>query len=303
MAKIIVAELESNKIYKAHREIRQKFNMDYIFKHELEPIMMEGKEITPEDLSTIEGFKAQPEEEKKREEAVAVSLAQDEEKHMTYQENEEKSDFPDFDKVYKRFKEKGIMKDPIQRNMYEAISRNWCIGKAVLDAGCGMGIGTNILGREALGCWGIDNNKENIQVAKQLFEGMKIKFETVDLLEDYERPFGTFDTVVCIEVIEHVKDFDLLLNNLKKFYDPKRRTVFFISSPNRNSEKLGHDHPNNEWHVREWSAGEAYEVMTKHFKTVTMYSAEKLDTFDFTETIDGDSKDTPVLLKCEDPIL
>lgn len=315
VAKIIVAELESNKAYKAHRDIRKKFNMDYIFKHELEPAIMEGRELiddggrTPEAPEVAESapksFTASTQDIDLSDVVVqpTTSVETEESHDGHYHENEQKADFPDFDKVHKRFKEKGIMKDPIQMNMYEAISRNWCIGKAVVDAGCGMGIGTNILGREALGAWGIDSNGENVLVAKQLFENMKIKFEVVDLLQDYERPFATFDVVVCIEVIEHVKDFDLLLNNLKRFYNPKRRTVFFISSPNRNSEKLGHDHPKNEWHVREWTAGEAYEVMTKHFKTVVMYSAEKLDTFDHSETVDGDTKDTPVLFKCEDPIV
>jgi len=305
VAKIIIAELEASKSYKAHRDIRKKFNMDYIFKHELEPAMMEGREISKtaveqdisqESIDKIEKRIAFGEYD----ESLIVKGAFKVEGNE-YKENEQKEDFPDFDKVYKRFKEKGIMKDPVQIKMYEAISRNWCIGKAVIDAGCGMGIGTNILGREALGAWGVDSNAENIEVAKQLFEGMTIKFETVDLLKEHERPFGSFDVVVCIEVIEHVKDFDLLLNGLKKFYNPKRRTIFFISSPNRNSEKLGHEHPNNEWHVREWTSGEAYEVMTKHFESVVMYSAEKLDTFDQSETVDGNTKDTPVLFKCEVP--
>ena len=41
VAKIINAELQHNKIYLAHREIRQKFNIDYIFKKQLEPLFFE----------------------------------------------------------------------------------------------------------------------------------------------------------------------------------------------------------------------------------------------------------------------
>ncbi len=301
IAKIIVAELEVNKIYRSARTIRQRFNLDYIFKNQIEPLFFEGgvpsegepmdqaPVVVEADISTSVIPTALPN--------VSTSVLT-----TSYTENEEKLDFPDFEKVFQRYQNKGILKDPIQIRMYEAISKGWCIGKAVIDAGCGMGIGTNILGREAIGAWGVDVNPKNIDVAKQMFENMKIKFETVDLLKDHERPFGTFDIVVCIEVIEHVKDFDLLLNNLKKFYDPKRRTIFFISSPNRNSEKLGKEKPNNEFHVREWTAGEFYEVLTKHFKSVVMYSGEKLDTFSQEETIDGDSNETPILAKCELPI-
>jgi len=286
IGKIVVAELESNRVYKSHRIIRQKFNMDAIFTQELEPLLFEG---------------AKPREKEEIMDTPPIVEAQviEEQPVVSYQENEEKADFNDFEKVFNRYKNKGYLKDAKQIRMYEIIANNWCIGKAVLDAGCGMGIGTNILGREALGAWGIDVNSKNIDVAKQMFENMRIKFETVDLLKDAERPFATFDVVVCVEVIEHVKDFDLLLNNLKKFGDAKRRTVFFISSPNRNNEALGKDKPNNEYHVREWTAGEAYEVMTKHFKSVVMYSSDKLSSFTQEETVDGNTKDSPILFKCE----
>ena len=221
---------------------------------------------------------------------------------MDYHENEEKTDFPEFDKIYKRFKEKGILKDPTQIRMYTAISNVWCTGKAVLDAGCGLGIGTHIMAREALGVWGVDINAETIKVAQLLYEGPRLKFETLDLLAEPPRPVATFDVVACIEVIEHLKDYEKLLINLKRFHDPKRRTVFFIATPNRNSEKLGQDKPNNEYHVKEWTAGEFYEILIKHFGAVVLYSGEKVDTFSQGETVDGNTTDTPILAKAEDPI-
>lgn len=228
---------------------------------------------------------------------------QAEQEHQAeYHENEERDDFPDFELVYRRWKLRETIKAESQLKMYQRIANTWGVGKAVLDAGCGMGIGTNILGHSALGVWGIDNNPANIKIAKQFFESPTIKFEEIDLLKPLPRPVASFDVVACIEVIEHVKDYDTLLNTLKQFYDPKRRTVFFISSPNRNSHRLGHERPNNEFHVREWTAGEFYEVMTKHFKSVVIYSVHLLDTFDQSETVDGTSLHTPLLAKCEDPI-
>lgn len=41
VAKIIMAELKANRIYRANKTIRQKFNIDYIFKKELEPLFFE----------------------------------------------------------------------------------------------------------------------------------------------------------------------------------------------------------------------------------------------------------------------
>jgi len=54
--------------------------------------------------------------------------------------------------------------------------------------------------------------------------------------------------------------------------------------------------------VREWTAGEFYEVMTRHFRNVVLYDSLKLNTFGIDETVDGNTTATPLLAKCEDPI-
>lgn len=220
-----------------------------------------------------------------------------------YHENDERVDFDDFELVHRRWVKRKQIKDPSQMRMFQAIANTWCIGKSVLDAGCGMGIGTRLMGQEALGILGIDRNPDNIEAARAFFESPTVKFETMDLLALPERPITTFDVVACLEVIEHVKDYDTVINNLKKFYEPKRRTIFLISSPNRNSDKLGKDRPKNEHHVREWTAGEFYQVMTKHFHSVVMYSAARLRDFSINETVDGNTQESPLIAKCEDPIL
>lgn len=205
-------------------------------------------------------------------------------------------------RVMSRFRDTTKLKPDVQIKIYEAISRNWCIGKAVLDAGCGIGIGTNILGREAVGAWGIDKFERNVSVAKQLYENMKIKFDQVDLVNPPSRPFATFDVICCIEVIEHIEDYEKALQTLKSFFDPKRKTILFISSPNRNNDNLSKEQPKNLQHVREWQAGEFYEILTKHFGSVVMYSGEKVSEFSQEETVDGSTKDTPILAKVELPI-
>jgi 2-polyprenyl-3-methyl-5-hydroxy-6-metoxy-1,4-benzoquinol methylase len=186
-------------------------------------------------------------------------------------------------------------------NIYKAISRNWCTGKSVIDVGSGIGIGTNILGWDAMGVWGIDNNPENIKVAKQLYETPRIKFDDFDITNPPTRPVATFDVVVCIEVMEHIKDYETALLNLKRFHDPKRRTVFFISSPNRNNRRLSKEKPENEFHVREWTAREFYDVLTKHFGSVVMYAAALINNFTQDETVDGNTPHSPILAKCEFP--
>lgn len=222
--------------------------------------------------------------------------------NTNYQENPQLQDFPDFDHVFDRFKNTGNLKSENQIRAYKAISKHWSVGKAVLDAGCGIGIGSNILSWDAIGVWGVDNNAQNISVARQLFERPTVKFEVVDLVQGPERPVATFDVVVAIEIIEHIKEYDNFLQQLKRFYEPKRRTVFFISSPNRNNPELSKDKPKNEHHVREWTAGEFYDVLTKRFGAVVLYDMNKVDNFTKDETVDGDTEVTPILAKVENPL-
>jgi 2-polyprenyl-3-methyl-5-hydroxy-6-metoxy-1,4-benzoquinol methylase len=219
-----------------------------------------------------------------------------------YQENNELPNFPELDKVYNRFKQTGRLKAANQMWMYEAISNTWCIGKSVLDIGCGIGIGTNKLAWNALGVMGVDANPDSVAVARELYEGPKVKFETLNITESEPRPMATFDVVLFIEVIEHIKDYEQALVNLKRFYSPKRKTVFFISSPNRNNELIGKDKPNNEYHVREFTAGEFYEVLTRHFQYVVMYDGSIQDPFAANATVDGNTTVTPLLAKCEMPL-
>lgn len=219
-----------------------------------------------------------------------------------YVENPEQHNFPDLDLIVHRFKNGGRVKAREQVWMYESISRNWCIGKSVIDVGCGIGWGTNILSREAVGAFGVDANAESISFAKQFFGNTKLKFEVADITKPEPRPTATFDIVTFIEVIEHIQDYDAAINNLKRYYDPKRKTVFFISTPNRNNERLSKSTPNNKQHVREWTAGEFYEVLTKHFNHVVLYGINKHNWFEADLTVDGTSDISPIVAKCELPI-
>ena len=219
-----------------------------------------------------------------------------------YTENPEQTVFPEIDHVYHRWKKRSELKPQEQMRMYQAISVNYCVGKSIIDVGCGIGIGTYKLSWDALGVYGVDNNQESIAIAKQLYEGPRVKFDVFDLVNPPDRPIATFDVVVCIEVIEHINDYDKALQSLKRFYDQKRRTTFFISSPNRNNPRLSDTQPKNNFHVREWTAGEFYEVLNKHFQSVTLFSGPKLMNFTQDETVDGNTQHSPILAKCEMPI-
>ena len=83
----------------------------------------------------------------------------------------------------------------------------------VLEVGCGDGYILYRLQEEldGLDCHGIDVSENAIAVAKENVEG---KFEVMNAEE--QLPEGKYDTVICLEVLEHLKEPEELA---KKMFD------------------------------------------------------------------------------------
>lgn len=229
-------------------------------------------------------------------------------------------------RIHGRFKGTGLIMPESQRKMYKSLTKLFIeevksyrgfpkiIHKPmVADIGCGCGIGSNILSQEAQFVWGIDNNKESVEYAKQMFSRLpnniyytpQLTFDVIDVLSE-PRGLMEFDYVVCIELIEHLpreKAVDLLkfLNRLVKkdkkgnYLENEMRTKIFISTPNRNNENIQDLTPKNEHHCYEPTASEAYEFFTKHYRAVTVYNAEM-------KPQELNTKETPLVYKLEYPI-
>lgn len=198
-----------------------------------------------------------------------------------------------------RWEKKRLVIPDEQRKIYDTIARV-SQNKSVVDIGCSFGVGSNILSHRAMGVWAIDLEQELVDFGSALFKSPRLTFDRIDLLNlPATRPFATFDVVCLLEVIEHLprEKWEDAIVSLKRFF--KETTVGYISTPNRNAPSINNEHPNNPAHTYEATAGELYELFTKHFRSVVMFSVEKLDRFEQTETVDGDTTETPILLKVE----
>ncbi len=229
-------------------------------------------------------------------------------------------------RMHGRFKGLGIAMPAPQRKIYENLKnlfledvKKWRgypkqIRKpTVVDVGCGIGIGANILSQEADFVWGIDSNDETVRFARQLFERQKnniyytpqLTFDTVDAMNE-PREMMQFDYVVAVEVIEHIpsnaaEGFLKFLNRFVKkdkhgqWVTNEERTKIYVTSPNRNSPHLQKDTPRNEHHTYEATAGEFYEFFTKHYQYVTILNS------DF-QPVDGATEESPLVFKLEIPL-
>lgn len=98
------------------------------------------------------------------------------------------------------------------------------MGKSVLDVGCGIGYGTNLISSIADEAEGIDISEEAISECKLNYYN---KF-TVSSIEEYE-PDELFDVVTCFEVIEHISSMDAGINAIKRITKP--RGMVLMSMP------------------------------------------------------------------------
>ncbi len=102
--------------------------------------------------------------------------------------------------------------------------------RVVLDAGCGTGYGSRMLAdagaREVVG---VDIAQEVLDAVAPTMPAT-VRLETGDLRQ-LAFADGTFDLIVCFEVIEHFEDPFTILDELVRVLAPDG--LLFVSSPNR----------------------------------------------------------------------
>ncbi len=81
-------------------------------------------------------------------------------------------------------------------------------GKQVLDVGCGGGILTETLAREAANATGIDLAAASLSTARlhAESEGLDISYRLMPVEDLAAAEPGSFDVVTCMEMLEHVPD-------------------------------------------------------------------------------------------------
>ncbi|HEC65378.1 hypothetical protein LCGC14_1222630 [marine sediment metagenome] len=241
-----------------------------------------------------------------------------------YKENPEMEDKPQWEANIVQFAKSNILLWKPTRWMYEYVRESMLVKiqehpqypkfiwkPKVVDVGCGMGVGSNVLSQEADFVWGIDKNEASVSFAKQAFSRVKngiyyssqVTYDHMDILKD-TREFLKFDVVVAIEIIEHIYDYKLFLETLIKKFDKRKEgyeaTEYFISTPNRNNRNILKDHPQNKYHCREWTSSEYLAILKEYFKEVELFNSKGIpipkDEYETTTH-------TPLLAKCSLPKL
>lgn len=151
-------------------------------------------------------------------------------------------------KLYESYhKERKFMKSPPRLNdftyskLFKLLDKYTFKNGSALDIGCGVGTVSFFVAKRGMKVKGIDISKNAIRVAKRNLKILKldknIDFENIKFPNS--RLKGTFDLIICSEVLEHLKDDKksarLIYNLLKK----KGVAVVTVPSINAPLYKLG----------------------------------------------------------------
>jgi SAM-dependent methyltransferase len=165
--------------------------------------------------------------------------------------------------------EPGIVALHLKR--YE-FARPFCVGKDVLDAGCGVGYGTAFLGDVARRAVGVDLSAEAVAYARSRYARPNVEFAVDDLLA-LGRDDDEFDVVCAFETIEHLGEPDRFVAEARRVLRPGGTLV--ASTPRA---EVTDESPANPFHEREFSAADFEALLRTLFESVDLFGQRRLQT-------------------------
>ncbi|OEF98160.1 class I SAM-dependent methyltransferase [Desulfuribacillus alkaliarsenatis] len=159
----------------------------------------------------------------------------------------------------------GILIEHIAR--YE-FARKFAQGR-VLDIACGVGYGTEIVfdDNPAISQFvGIDISEVAIEYAKTHYNYPEAEYYVDDALnENLHKTYGTFDTIISFETIEHFYGDEIFVKNLYNLLNPGGKLIISTPFGRGKNEPCSAPH-----HVYQYTEAEFLEVLSP-FEQITMY--------------------------------
>ena len=156
-----------------------------------------------------------------------------------------------------------IRVEHLHRYMF-AVSR--AEGCRVLDIACGEGYGSAALAQTASSVVGVDIAEDAIAHATARYTADNLRFAQGSLTA-IPAADAAFDLVVCFETLEHVRDQELAIQEMRRVLRPEG--LLIVSTPNRDA-KDGALHEQNLYHSRELSEAEFRSMLAPSFAHVSV---------------------------------
>jgi ubiquinone/menaquinone biosynthesis C-methylase UbiE len=139
-------------------------------------------------------------------------------------------------------------------------------GKIVLNVACGSGYGSNyLLDKGARMVVSGDISAETVRYGRRFYQREAIQFA---ILDASRLPFAdnSFDTIVSLETIEHVKQYEQFLNEFRRVL--KDGGEFICSTPNKGFG-IPYVKP-TKYHTQEFTVEEFRSLLSRFFKEIQL---------------------------------
>jgi 2-polyprenyl-3-methyl-5-hydroxy-6-metoxy-1,4-benzoquinol methylase len=155
------------------------------------------------------------------------------------------------------------------------LAQRYVVGRRVLDAACGVGYGSAMLHQAGAPLVvGVDHKFEALRYAHDHYGRPGVRFVQANL-DRFEWPGGTFEAVVSLETIEHLRDPQGFIQRVWERLPPGG--VFAVSTPIVST--MAEEH----WHLHEWNerevramVGEVGFVMVDELLTIRPSTGKQL---------------------------
>ncbi|MGC1242582.1 MAG: class I SAM-dependent methyltransferase [Chryseosolibacter sp.] len=147
--------------------------------------------------------------------------------------------------------------NPIHQRLFKAyvVAKDYVQGD-VLEVGCGEGRGIEILMTGARSFTAVDKIKPVIETLQKKFPAARLLSMNIPPLNGLAD--NTYDLVVSFQVIEHIEEDGLFLQEINRVLKPGGTAL--LTTPNR---KLSLSR--NPWHIREYLPHELDNLAKKYF--------------------------------------
>jgi ubiquinone/menaquinone biosynthesis C-methylase UbiE len=152
--------------------------------------------------------------------------------------------------------------NPLHQRLFKAyvVAEPYIQGD-VLEVGCGEGRGVELLMRNAKSFTAVDKIEEALVVLRERFPDGKFMSMNIPPLAGLQD--NSYDCIVSFQVIEHIKNDALYLQEINRVLKPGGVALF--TTPNRKMSLS-----RNPWHIREYLAHELKALAAGIFSSVEM---------------------------------
>jgi ubiquinone/menaquinone biosynthesis C-methylase UbiE len=187
----------------------------------------------------------------------------------------------------------------VARNTTKIISAHLRATDKILDAGCGSGLYSNWLAKKGFSIDAIDIDLQMLQLANQFSKRNKLSvcYTKEDVTNMLNFKPESYDCVLCMDVIEHIKDDSKALSEINRVL--KKDGLLFLATSTKNGiynndhKRVGYDFyeissklRNAGFAMIEWTYhGKRVYKLVRRFEDLFPYKPAKFFLFPFTYLI------------------